>query len=185
MEYTVRPMELDDWSEVVEIYYQGIQTNNATFNTSCPSFEEWDKAHIEECRLVAQLDGEVVGWAALCRYSQRECYKGVAEVSVYVDINHRGRGVGALLLGTLVTESEDAGYWTLQSSIMQTNIPSIKLHEKCGFRSVGFRERIAKDRFGVWRNTVIMEHRITKDIAGGCDCELVRAMQKERAEVLA
>lgn len=184
MEYIVRPMEKDDWSQVVEIYYQGIQTNNATFNSSCQSFEAWDESHIKECRLVVEYDDEVVGWAAISPYSSRECYKGVAEVSVYIDANHRGKGVGELLLNTLVEKSEEAGFWTLQSSIFQTNAASIRLHEKCGFRVVGYRERIAKDRFGMWRNTVIMERRITKDIAGGCDCEMVRALQNERVEAM-
>ena len=184
MEYTVRPMEKDDWSQVVEIFYQGIQTNNATFNSSCPSFDAWDASHIKECRLIADFDGEVAGWAALSPYSSRECYKGVAEVSVYVDANHRGRGVGELLLNTLASQSEELGFWTLQSSIFQTNAASLRLHEKCGFRVVGYRERIAKDRFGVWRNTVIMERRITKDIAGGCDCDMIKAMQNERVEIL-
>lgn len=179
MEYTVRQMEKGDWSAVVEIYYQGIMTNNATFNTSCPSYDEWDTTHIKQCRLVAELDGEVVGWAALTPSSPRECYNGVAEVSIYVDTEQRGKGAGELLLSTLVKESEQAGFWTLQSGIFQTNAASIGLHEKCGFRLVGYRERIAKDRFGIWRNTVIMEHRITSDIAGGCDCELVKAMQRE------
>lgn len=182
MEYTIRPMKLDDWGEVVEIYYQGIQTNNATFNTACPSYDEWDKSHVKDCRLVADYDGEVAGWAAISPYSSRECYKGVAEVSIYVDVNHSGKGVGEMLMRKLLEESENNGFWTIQSSIMQNNAASLRLHEKCGFRTIGFRERIAKDRFGLWRNTVIMEHRITKDIAGGCDCEMVRAMQKERQE---
>ncbi len=179
MEYTVRPMEKDDWSAVVEIFYQGIQTNNATFSTSCPSYEEWDAEHIEECRLVAEFDGDVVGWTALSPYSSRECYKGVASLSIYIDMNHRGKGVGELLLKALIKESEEAGYWTLQSSIFQTNAASLRLHEKCGFRVIGYRERIAKDRFGVWRNTVMMERRITSDIAGGCDCELIKAVERE------
>lgn len=184
MKYTVRAMEKDDWAEVVEIYYQGIQTNNATFNTSCPSYEEWDAAHIKECRFVAELDFEVTGWAAIAPVSSRECYKGVAEVSIYIDANHSGKGVGEMLMKTLLEASEEAGFWTIQSSIFQSNKASIRLHEKCGFRTVGYRERIAKDRFGMWRNTVIMEHRITKDIAGGCDCDMVKAMQKERQEIL-
>lgn len=181
MGYRVRPMRKDDWSEVVEIFYQGIQTNNATFHTSCPTYEEWDATHIKECRLVADFDGEVAGWAALTPYSSRECYKGVAMVSIYIDTNHRGKGVGKMLLKKLVEESEISGFWTIQSKIFESNTASIALHENCGFRKIGFEERIAKDRFGMWRNTVIMEHRITKDIAGGCDCDMVKAMRAEPA----
>ena len=181
MDYTVRPMETDDWGEVVEIFYQGIQSNNATFNNSCPSYDEWDKAHVKQCRFVAEADCEVVGWVALSPYSSRECYKGVASLSIYIDTNHRGKGVGTLLLNKLLEESEKAGFWTIQARIFETNAASIALHEKCGFRKIGFEERIAKDRFGMWRNTVIMEHRITTDIAGGCDCEMVKAMRAEPA----
>lgn len=179
MDYIIRPMEIEDWGSIVEIYYQGIQSNIATFNISCPSYEEWDKGHIEECRFVAEYDGDVVGWAALLPTSSRECYKGVAEESIYIDNNHWGKGLGTKLLTVLLEESEKSGFWTIQAHIIQNNTASIRLHEKCGFRMVGYRERIAKDRFGMWRNTVIMEHRITKDIAGGCDCEMVRAMKRE------
>lgn len=182
MDYTIRPMEKDDWSDVLEIYYQGIQTNNATFELSCPSYEEWDGTHVKSCRFVAEDDFAVVGWTALSPVSSRECYKGVAELSVYVDADHRGDGVGKLLLSKIIEESEKEGFWTLEASIMQTNAASIGLHEKLGFRTVGYRERIAKDRFGVWRNTVIMEHRITKDIEGGCDCDMIKKLRKEQAE---
>ncbi len=182
MECTIRPMEKDDWGEVVEIYYQGIQSNISTFNTACPSYEEWDRAHISECRLVVDLDGEVVGWASLMHVSARECFKGVAELSIYIDINHCKKGLGEMLMNAILAESEKCGFWTIMSVIIQENTASIRLHEKCGFRMVGYRERIAKDRFGMWRNTVIMDHRITKDIAGGCDCEMVKAMQRENQE---
>ena len=181
MEYAIRPMETDDWGEVVEIFYQGIQTNNATFHTSCPSYDEWDKSHLKQCRFVAEADCEVVGWVALSPYSNRECYKGVASLSIYIDTNHRGKGVGKLLLNKLLEESENAGFWTIQAGILETNSASLALHEKCGFRRVGYHERIAKDRFGIWRNVVIMEHRITTDIAGGCDCEMIKAMRAESA----
>lgn len=179
MGYLIRPMEKNDWGEVIEIYYQGVQTNNATFNISCPSYPEWDASHIKDCRFVAELDGEVVGWAALIPYSARECYKGVAELSIYVDAGHSGKGVGELLIKKLLAESEKAGFWSIHSNIFQSNSASIRLHEKCGFRMVGYRERIAKDRFGMWRNIVIMEHRITTDIAGGCDCDMVKKLQNE------
>lgn len=182
MDYTVRPMTKDDWGEVIEIYYQGIQTNNATFSTACPSYEEWDATHIKDCRFVAESDNGVVGWAAIFPVSARECYKGVAELSIYVDVNHGNKGIGELLMKRLLEASETAGFWTIQSSIIQNNAASIRLHEKCGFRMVGYRERIAKDRFGMWRNTVLMEHRITSDLAGGCDCDMVKRMRRESAE---
>lgn len=131
----------------------------ATFQTECPSFEEWDKSHLDSCRIVAEMDCHVIGWAALSPVSSRCVYAGVAEVSVYVDSSGHGKGIGTALLDQLCNEAEKNGLWTRQSGIMQNNIPSIRLHEKCGFRMVGYRERIGKDRNGIWRNTVLMEKR--------------------------
>lgn len=180
MNITIRKMEKEDWSAVLEIYVQGIQTDRATFSIACPSYAEWDAAHVKSCRFVAEADGEVVGWAALTPFSSRECYQGVAEDSIYVSETCGGKGIGEKLLNALLTESEAQNFWTVQAHIIQKNEASLRLHTKCGFRPVGYRERIAKDRFGVWQNTVLMEHRIQKDIAGGCDCAMVRAMQKEQ-----
>lgn len=180
MNITIRKMEKEDWSAVLEIYVQGIQTDRATFNIACPSYAEWDATHVKGCRLVAEVDGEIVGWAALTPFSTRECYRGVAEDSVYVNEEYGGKGIGEKLLSALLAESEAQDFWTIQAHIIQKNEPSLRLHTKCGFRPVGYRERIAKDRFGVWQNTVLMEHRIQKDVAGGCDCAMVKAMQKEQ-----
>jgi len=148
-----------DWDEVAAIFREGIATDQATFETSCPDFPQWDASHVKRCRLVAVDEGEIQGWAALSPISDRCVYGGVAEVSVYVAAQNRGRGVGEQLLKRLVAESEYAGFWTLQAGIMPENTASIKLHEACGFRLVGRRERIGQDRFGVWRDTLLMERR--------------------------
>ena len=174
MDIAIRPMQLDDWSDVIEIYYQGIQSNMATYETSCPSYEDWDAAHLPVCRLVAEIDCDVVGWAALLPFSSRECFKGVAELSVYIDTNHKQKGVGEALVSAMIDESTKQGIWSLQSVIFEENIPSLKLHEKCGFRTIGHMERLGKDRFAMWRNVVLMEHRIQTDKAGGCDCDMVK-----------
>jgi phosphinothricin acetyltransferase len=92
-------------------------------------------------------------------------------VSIYIDPGAQGKGIGTRLLQALIQESEKQGFWTLQSGIMQNNLASIRLHERCGFRMVGYRERIGRDRFGVWRNTVLMERRSPADGFGGaCTC---------------
>jgi phosphinothricin acetyltransferase len=80
-------------------------------------------------------------------------------VSIYIKESARGKHVGEKLLRKLIAESEKAGYWTLQSGIIEINKASIALHNKAGFRVVGFREKIAKDHNGVWQNTVLMERR--------------------------
>jgi phosphinothricin acetyltransferase len=154
----IQPLLPEHWPAVKAIYEDGLATGNASFQTTTPSWEEWDKSHLAHSRLVA-LDGQtVVGWAALTPVSGRCVYAGVAEVSVYVANSHRGKGVGKALLEALVTESETNGIWTLQAGIFPENTASIRLHEAVGFRQVGIREKIGKmsDR---WRDTVLLEKR--------------------------
>ena len=81
-------------------------------------------------------------------------------VSIYIDNKYQGSGIGTKLLKKLCNESEKRGYWCLYVAIFSINRPSIELHKKCGFREIGYRERIAKDRFGKWQNTVLMERRL-------------------------
>lgn len=159
MSVVLRPMEPSDWGAVASIYQQGMDTNLATFQTQCPTYEEWNAGHLKSCRLVAIEDGSVVGWAALSPVSSRPVYAGVAEVSIYIALGQRGKGVGCLLLQALAEESEKEGFWTLQSGIMSDNAASIRLHEKCGYRRIGNREKIGCDRNGIWRDTVLMERR--------------------------
>ena len=154
----LRPLRVDDWPAVSEIYWDGMRDGLATFETEVPSWKEWDAAHFPEHRLVADLLGEIVGWAALSPASSRRCYSGVAENSVYVARDARGLGVGRALLDALIAGAETAGLWTIQTAIFPENRASLALHEKCGFRVVGTRERIAK-RDGVWRDTVFLERR--------------------------
>ncbi|MBS8266389.1 N-acetyltransferase [Mesobacillus boroniphilus] len=154
----IEKMRSDDWEEVRAIYLEGIATGHATFQKEAPSWEEWDYGHNAECRIVACSEGEVVGWAALSPVSSRSVYSGVGEVSVYVSQKHNGKGIGSLLLKSLIEISEQNDFWTLQSSIFPENEGSIKLHKKYGFREVGRRERIGK-MDGVWRDTVWLERR--------------------------
>ncbi len=152
------PMTPDHWSAVRAIYLEGIATGNATFEQSAPEWEKWDLGHVPSCRLVALSQGEVVGWAALSPVSSRCVYAGVAEVSVYIAQRARGKGVGLALLTALVSESEQAGIWTLQAGIFPENVPSVELHKRAGFRIVGTRERLGC-MDGHWRDVVLMERR--------------------------
>ena len=154
----LRELRQDDWPAVAAIYEEGIESGNATFETRVPSFAEWDAAHLDGHRLVAVHEGEVVGWAALSPVSERCVYEGVAEDSVYVADSAQGRGVGRALLEELVRRAESDGVWTIQAGIFPENESSIALHERCGFRVVGTRERIGKHH-GVWRDVVLMERR--------------------------
>ena len=147
-----------DWDAVRAIYLEGIATGNATFQQSAPEWDQWDAGHLKKCRLVARANGAILGWAALSPVSGRCVYGGVAEVSVYVTEQARGRGVGAALVAALVRESEQAGIWTLQAGIFPENQVSIKLHLNAGFRVVGTRERLGS-MSGHWRDVVLMERR--------------------------
>lgn len=156
----IRKMQKSDWEKVADIYRQGIETGISTFNTECPSYQEWDGSHAEACRLVWEENGTVVGWAAVSPVSGRCAYRGCVEMSVYIDAAYRGKGIGKSLVSELLNEARQAGYWSVYSAIISTNAPSIALHKKCGFREIGYRERIAKDRFGNWQNTTLMEYRL-------------------------
>ncbi len=159
----VRSFQTQDWNEVKCIYQQGIDTNIATFETSCPTWEKWSDMHLKECRFVYVLNSKVVGWVALTPTSSRCVYAGVAEVSVYVANDAKRKGIGSALLKRLIESSEANGIWTLQSGVIEENTASIELHKKCGFRVVGIREKISQDRFGVWKNIVLMERRSKSD----------------------
>jgi phosphinothricin acetyltransferase len=157
----IEPLTPEDWSQVRAIYEEGITTRQATFETELPSWEQWDSAHLESGRFVARDNDRVLGWGALSPVSRRRCYAGVAEVSVYVRESDRGRGVGRALLEQVIAASEAQGIWTLQGSTFPENAASLRLQERCGFRVVGRRERIAQMN-GVWRDTVLTERRSAK-----------------------
>jgi L-amino acid N-acyltransferase YncA len=154
----IRPLLAGDWPAVRTIYKEGIASGNATFEEEAPDWEAWDSAHLREARLVAEQEGRVIGWAVLAAVSSRRVYSGVAEVSLYVSSAMRGKGVGTRLLESLARESEAKGYWMLQAGIFPENSASIAVHQKCGFRIVGRRERLGNLR-GRWRDVMLLERR--------------------------
>ena len=154
----IRNMTVEDWEAVRATYLAGIVTGQATFETEAPTWTPWNHSHLPAPRLVAISKEIPCGWAALSPVSTRPVYAGVAEVSVYVAEQMRGRGVGRLLLEALGKGSEENGIWTLQASIFPENAASISLHHSCGFREIGRREHIAKMK-GVWRDTLLFERR--------------------------
>lgn len=154
----IRNLLTSDWEHVRLIYEKGISTGNATFQTTAPSWDDWNNSHLESCRIVSEGDGAITGWAALTPVSSRCVYAGVAEVSVYVDPEHSGKGIGLALLNRLVNLSETEGIWTLQAGIFPENTASLRIHEKAGFRILGVREKIGR-QYGIWRDTVLLERR--------------------------
>lgn len=159
MALQIREMSAADWPQVNRIFQEGIATNMATFTPKNPTWQEWDATHLKNCRLVICKNSATIGWAALSTVSSCCDYAGVAEISIYIGQEARGLGAGKELLKGIIDCSEKNGFWTLQSDIMQDNAASIRLHEVCGFRMVGYREKIGRDSFGNWRNTVLMERR--------------------------
>lgn len=160
MAISIRAMTLNDWPDVAAIYADGILSRRATFETTVPSWEQWDCSHTPDCRLVADRDAAVIGWAALSPVSSRAVYKGVADISIYIARNAHGQGVGKLLMNTLIADSEEHGFWMLQAGILSYNEVSLAFHEACGFREVGRREKIGM-LDGVWRDVILMERRST------------------------
>jgi L-amino acid N-acyltransferase YncA len=158
---SVRLMRSEDWPAIQKIYSEGIATGNATFETETPDWAKWDQAHRQDCRLVACDSQGILGWAALNPVSGRRVYSGVAEVSVYVASEARGRGVGRTLLQSLVEQSERCGIWTLQAGIFPENVPSIALHKSCGFREVGLRQKLGQQD-DIWRDVLLLERRSSK-----------------------
>jgi len=154
----IRNWQKKDTDEILEIYQHGIDTGNATFETEVPSWNKIEEKFLPHSRLVAIDEDKVMGWAATAPVSSRDCYKGVAEVTIYVHKNQQGKGIGKQLLKSLIEENEKNGIWSLLSVIHEENRASIHLHEQCGFRFIGYRERIAQLN-GIWRTTVMMERR--------------------------
>nr|WP_026701549.1 GNAT family N-acetyltransferase [Salibacterium aidingense] len=165
MDYPILRLHKEHWPQVKEIYEMGIETEIATFETEAPSWEIWSATHDLICRLVVmdQEGEEVLGFAALSPFSNREVYAGVGVTSIYIRGDVRGKGVGTALLKQLIRVSEEEGYWMLQAGIFPENRTSIKIHEAAGFRKVGTRERIGKLN-GVWRDVELYERR--SDIVG-------------------
>ncbi|MGW1138459.1 N-acetyltransferase family protein [Streptomyces zhihengii] len=155
----IAPLRPEHAQQVLAIYRLGIDEGNATFETTAPTWETFDKAKLPDHRLVAlHEDGRVLGWAAAVPVSDRCAYAGVVEHSVYVHPAARGRGVGLALLEALLASTDAAGIWTVQSGIFPENTASLALHQRAGFRVIGTRERIGRHH-GAWRDVVLVERR--------------------------
>jgi L-amino acid N-acyltransferase YncA len=158
MALDITEMHSSYWEQVRRIYLEGLATGLASFQTEAPTWEQWDASHHTHSRLVVKDGDQVVAWAALSPVSQRACYRGVSEFSIYIAESHRGQKVGKRLLLALIDSSERNGIWTLYGSTFPENEASIRLQVSCGFRVIGRRERIAQ-HYGIWRDTIITERR--------------------------
>ncbi len=154
---TVTRMDAGDWARVRDIFEAGIASGQATLEDSAPNWDDWNAQHLVDQRWVARYGERVVGWSALS-FPHRTASCGVAESSVYVDPAYQRHGIGRQLLRHAIDSSEEAGLWTLEARILQSNLPSLGLHMKLGFRVVGVRSRIGRLN-GEWQDVILLERR--------------------------
>jgi phosphinothricin acetyltransferase len=159
-----RPAVPEDAAAIARIYNQGIEERIATFETRPRKAEEispWFGGRHPV--VVVEQDGEVLAFAATSDYRPRECYRGVAEFSVYADRAARGRGAGRAAMEALIPAAERAGFWKLVSRVFVENRPSRCLLRSVGFREVGVYEKHAR-LDGTWRDVVIVERLILRNL---------------------
>ena len=161
MNYRIESLQPEDWPQVRSIYAESIKTGISTFDTKLPDWEDWDSSRLPTCRFVAREGKTVFGWASLSPSSSTWGYVGVAEVSVHVGKAGQRQGVGTALLQALFAASENEKFWTLTAEIISGNRASLALHKKCGFRGIGYREKLGH-RQGVWHDVILLEKRSKK-----------------------
>jgi len=152
------PLEEKHWPDVAHIFESGLKSGISSLETSIPGWEKWDTTHLKECRFVMQLGDKTIGWVAIAPVSKRNCYEGVAESSIYFLPEFQGKGLASKLMHHLISESEKAGFWTLQAHILRENAHSIRFHEKAGFEFLCIRKKLGH-RDGIWHDIVLMERR--------------------------
>ncbi len=157
---TIRPATIDDLGAITAIYNQAILTTVATFDTKPKSLDEqkeWFEQHgARNPILVAELENHVVGWASLSRWSDRCAYSDTAEVSLYVAEENRGKGIGRMLLESIVDAGRGAGFHTIVARIAEGNDASVDLHRTVGFEQVGVMKEVGR-KFGKLLDVVILQ----------------------------
>ena len=161
MEIKVYKMKDEYYDSVKNIYQQAIDGKISTFQAKPLEWDSFNKSHLKECRLVAMDKDKVCGWVALAPISIMDALKGVAELSIYVDHDYLGKGVGTIIMQNLFECAKENGIWSLQSIILPENIRSLSLHRKCGFRQIGYREKVAQMPDGMWKDVFLFEKRLS------------------------
>jgi phosphinothricin acetyltransferase len=155
---TLRDARLVDAATICAIYNAAIVERGSTFETRPRSAEEFEERIAAEKYpfVVAEADSRVIGWAGLSPCSDRPCYAGIGEASVYVAAYARGRGVGTALAEALAGKAKHRGFHKLLGKLFTDNTASIRLVERCGFSTVGVHRRHGR-LDGVWRDVLVVE----------------------------
>lgn len=164
MAFSARPATPDDAESIARIYNQGIRDRVCTFETRERTIDDvrgWFDG-IHPIVVVEGDERQVVAFASTSRYLPRDCYKGIAEFSVYVDRAVRGQGAGGVAMEALIGAARAGGYWKLTSRVFVDNVASRTLLRKLGFREVGVHEKHAR-LDGVWRDVVVVERLIVEN----------------------
>jgi phosphinothricin acetyltransferase len=156
----IRLSELKDIPAITEIYNDAILNSTATFDTEIKTIEdrtEWFKNHGEKYPLIsAEINGDVIGWASLTKWSDRCAYEKTAEVSVYIQKDFRGKGIGKKLLEQLIVQGEKAELHYMLARISEGNESSIHIHELFGFDHIGVMKEVGF-MFGKFLNVHLMQ----------------------------
>lgn len=164
---STRPATVSDAAAITAIYNQGIADRGATFETTPRAVQELEirLADTSRCPLLVAVDdaGAVIGWAGTSSYRSRACYAGIAEFSVYLAREARGKGVGVQLLEALVVAARTVGYWKLVSRVFTFNTASLGMCKRAGFREVGIYEKHGQLE-GRWLDVVIVERLIPENL---------------------
>jgi len=159
-----RPARATDAEAIAAIYNEGIADRIATFETRSRSAEyvrSWfDGVHPI---VVVEEDGAIIAFASTSMYRPRDWYAGIAEFSVYVARDARGRGAGGLAMQALIGAAAKAGLWKLVSRVLIENTASRALMRAAGFREVGVYEKHGK-LDGTWHDVVIVERLIEENL---------------------
>ncbi|MDQ2069347.1 GNAT family N-acetyltransferase [Natronospira bacteriovora] len=162
MSHPLRKAQAADWPQMRDIFLQGIATGQASFETDASVPRDWpdwlDGKHADSVHVIEADNGDILAWGALAPTSRRACYRGVAEVQLYVRDRARGHGLGHQVLDHLIRHGEHQAMWTLQAIVFPENLGSRRLFAAHGFREVGLREKIARMN-GSWRDTLLLERR--------------------------
>jgi len=163
-EAVIRRASSTDAEAICGIYNAALAERASTFETE-PRLAEDFASRIDDARfplLVADAGPAVIGWAGVAPYSGRPCYAGIAECSVYVAVESRGRGVGTALTEALAAAAGHSGFHKLIGKLFADNAASIRLVDRCGFAAVG-RHRRHGQLDGEWRDVLLVERLLEAD----------------------